>query len=305
MLQRQLASDCQLLRECGVMDYSLLLGVHYPARTGCKLSMEHAVSMDTATAAAAAVTAVANTDKAAGNAGGGAGMHSQHLRSALAALSEPPPTLSSHLRRTSDSDGELGPLPPLGPWAAARSGSGSAAAGGLPLFLASERVTSEDVAGAGFGAGGGVGGGPAGDRARNFELHSAAAEDEEQLSVIQQRMQRLGFSEQRMKVCAGKGYAAVPRQLQLFCRCLMLRGGRARLGSCQYPRCAELCSSLCASHSRTLVLAPPPSIFTGHCRARAAEDPGRQAQEERGAQGATRQGAGSDAAPAAGGLRSE
>lgn len=174
------------------MDYSLLLGIHYPSRVPYKVSMD-----------AAGSTSVD-------------GLPSLGLTGSF-----------TEYRVTSDSDGEGGhyaatgsgavsPLMVDNAAALAMGGSGplllgdrvsgggatAAAMSGVPVGLTlADRMTSEEYNGV--------------DRARNWEVYSNAAELEARLSKIQDRMRSMGFSEQRMKVrdhqgcrdvrCAGYG----------------------------------------------------------------------------------------------------
>jgi hypothetical protein len=208
------------------MDYSLLLGVHYPTRTFARGSLDGALSTDGHAAAALAdavasyrPTSESDTDAAnesgaecgalsdsappPGQAGGGPfaqaaaqggaprgpplSPQQQPLPAPLAAIAEGAPTAG------------LPPVRPLRPLALSRALSGGDATLGPAGSGAAARGCGDDSAGAPCAAAtpasAAVSGG--GDRARNFEVRSTAAEVEGKLARITERMQALGFSEQR------------------------------------------------------------------------------------------------------------
>jgi len=167
------------------MDYSLLLGIHYPARVPQKLSPDGEGS----------------TPPPSGN---GAGPIS------------PPPEDVAGYRTLGDSENGHesaagGSLPVAGAHAALarRVVAPSPSMSRIGMMTLSQNVDSfreSSGDGAGALAAGGSGhqrisdGGGEGERARNFELHSGAAELEARLAAIEARMVAMGFSEQRKKV---------------------------------------------------------------------------------------------------------
>ncbi|KIY93607.1 hypothetical protein MNEG_14355 [Monoraphidium neglectum] len=169
LLMQQLKADADLLRECGVMDYSLLLGIHYPSRGALqRASLDAAPSTD---------NAAAFTD-----------------------------ALPSY-RPTSESDTDAGEANRV---MLARNFSGggdpfaAAAASAVAGQQQQQRWQGDDSAllppGAGLVPGGWPAAPPGGaDRARNFDVHSNAAEVEEKLARIVERMEAMGFSEQRQR----------------------------------------------------------------------------------------------------------
>jgi hypothetical protein len=173
------------------MDYSLLLGVHYPSRSLTHPGLEHAHS--------------ASLDGAMRYA---SPLHGTGGAAAPASPQWPPraPGPPAGRRGSTMSDDDVLPPPP---WLAAQqqqqqlraaaAGANTPVAQQLGAVVGAIPVSATGAAAAAV-AGLAAGGSTSGTGARNWELYSAAAEQEEVLSKIHERMQALGFSEQRMKV---------------------------------------------------------------------------------------------------------
>eukprot|EP00775_Hariotina_reticulata_P005077 gene5077-5318_t len=176
-LLAQLKADCELLRAVGVMDYSLLLGVHYPSRSYTRFSLERVPS--------ASMDSLAMPFPQGGSPPPGG-------------VSTAGPTAPGSIMSSFTEQQIHGILTGA---AAAHTSHGMFQPSGSLAGLAATFSAGGMGAGAGFsGAGGLVHGASLSNAgARNWELHNAAAEVEEMLGKVMERMDAMGFPEERKK----------------------------------------------------------------------------------------------------------
>ncbi|PNW79094.1 hypothetical protein CHLRE_09g400478v5 [Chlamydomonas reinhardtii] len=177
-LIRQINNDAEFLRAVEVMDYSLLLGIHFCSRARLAAAEAAAAEGGSHSGAPAAHSADGgagsrNHGSGGGGSGGGATSGSVQL-----------PGVDSHGSDADDAAHRVSP-------ASGRNGLTPTSPG------AHDRGRQGSVTGPG---GGGPGGGedPDGEHVRNFDLFSDRPDLDKQLRLFEERMRGLGYSETRI-----------------------------------------------------------------------------------------------------------